>query len=71
MLEPDKVEKLLERHAIEAAKQLATGEALMERRLGDPQMRTVGYDPNALRPDRVNGGDIKRLGPVKKWGCSR
>lgn len=38
---------------------------LMERRLGDPQMRTVGYDPNALRPDRVNGGDIKRLGLVQ------
>lgn len=31
----------------------------------DPQMKTPGYDANALRPDRVDGASIKRLGMVE------
>lgn len=37
---------------------------LLERRLGDPQMRTVAYDPTAIRPDRLEGRNVERIGKV-------
>lgn len=50
-----------------AARMKAFKAPLVERlnRPFDPQMRTPGYDANAIRPDRIDGSQIKRLGMVE------
>lgn len=57
----DRAAKVIDR----AARMKQFRAPLLERRLGDPQMRTPGYDANAIRPDRVDGSQIKRLGMVE------